>query len=399
MRLAQGTVMLLETLLKQPNNSPQLHMRADVYGDAHRAELIRDIMSLANADGGKGPRHILFGVMRDEQGEIEFFKLSKKALNELQNYPQLVLKHLEPDLKVVPSVGEIQGHMVAVLEISQAVNPPYVVKLDTGKELQRGSCWLVEGGLFRPAQRTDLDRMFRSSIALAGVNTDNNVVRVGLADDPNSKRLKIAVPDVRNPPSKLAAARMKGEIEAKKAAAERDFVDTSVDRLIHARLYGNDSDFTEQGLDTLVEGYNVVMERYSAEDNYYYYETNAVKLNLSLVNTGHEALDDVSLMLTLPWAKPFRVSDKLHAPPGKSRSAKESELLGYPKVKIYDKAAQVKCVLGRLEPDQVVHAFDEDLRICVQPEVAGKKVQVQYSLHAAGLKQPEKGELSLIFSK
>ena len=117
------------------------------------------------------------------------------------------------------------------------------------------------------------------------------------------------------------------------------------------------------------------------------------------MNTGHKALEDVSIILTLPVVDEFIVVDRLCPPPGKTRTHKESELLGYPSVKIYNKAAHVKYKIERLEPDQPIRVFGEDLRIRVLPQLAGRKVRVGYTLHASGFKDPEQGQLILLFSR
>ncbi|MGI9292221.1 MAG: AlbA family DNA-binding domain-containing protein [Gammaproteobacteria bacterium] len=391
--------MLLETLLKLPNDSPQLHLRSDVYGKSGAADLLREVMGLANADAGKGSRYILIGVSRDQNGQLEFKGLNKKALAEFQRYPAQVLKYMEPDLKVTPSVADLQGNMVAVLEIPQAVNSPYMMKVDASKELQRGACWTLEGGVFRPAQRADLDRMFSFAIKTQEKKADTSVLRVGQVEDPNNKSISLEIPGKAIPPSIVAAERIKKQIDAKKVVEQNNVEDTQIGRLMNARLSGSDSDFSGQGVDTLVEQYNAVMERYSSHDYYYYFETQAVRLNLAVVNKGPELLEDVNLMLMLPRAEQFRVSDRLQPEPGNSRSVQESELLGYPKVKIFDKAVQVKASIAELQPDQVVQAFEQDLRIAVDPALAGRTIVAKYSLQAPALEQPETGELLLKFAK
>ena len=394
-----GALMHLENLLKKPADSPDLHLREAMYGTADHTSLLQEVMGLANADVGSGHRYILFGVLRAGEGKPGFKPLPEGASKVLQNYADIVNQYLEPDLKVVPLYGDIQGNFVAALEISFCTNPPYMVKLDVSAELRRGACWVREGGLFRPAQRADLDRMHRHAAVNKKTASNNNIVHVGLGNDPNNTRLKLVMPDVMNPPSRLAASRIQDEINSKKVAADVDFVDTDMDRLIHARLYGNESKYKEQGIDTLMEGLNAVMESHSVDDDYYYLETNAVKINLSMVNTGHKALEDVSIILTLPVVDEFKVVDRLYPQPGKSRTHKESELLGYPSVKIYNKAVHVKCKIDQLEPDQPIRVFEEDLRIRVLPQLAGRKVRVRYTLHASGFKNPEQGRLTLLFSK
>ena len=89
--------------------------------------------------------------------------------------------------------------------------------------------------------------------------------------------------------------------------------DTGLARLVHARLYGSELPYETHGMDTLVENYNAVVDKNREADDYYFFETCAVRFNLCMVNTGHEALDDVSVLLTFPWADSFRVADRIIA--------------------------------------------------------------------------------------
>jgi hypothetical protein len=74
-------------------------------------------------------------------------------------------------------------------------------------------------------------------------------------------------------------------------------------------------------------------------------------------------------------------------------------LMGYPRVKRYQSAVQVKQEIPRLEPDESAIVFEQALRISVKPELAGKKVAIRYSILAAGFERPEEGRLKLILDK
>jgi hypothetical protein len=190
---------------------------------------------------------------------------------------------------------------------------------------------------------------------------------------------------------------MKKEIEARRAARNVNLEDTGLARLVHARLYGNEQPFEAHGLDTLVQGYNAVLEDYREHDDYYFFEARAIKLSLSMVNTGHAPLENVRIMLSLPWAAYFRVADRLHGPPTKPITRKESELRGYPAVQRYQSVVQVKSSFSMVEPDVVTPVFEQALRIAVGPELAGKKVALRYAIQADGLGVPEEGTLKILF--
>jgi hypothetical protein len=390
--------MQLEKLLGQPADSPRIHLRAAVYGAGGNTQLLQEVLGLANADA-RGVRHIVFGVSRNAEGVLEYSGLTDIALAELQTYAATAGRFIEPDLRIEPMLESVGGKLIAALEISRCNNPPYILKTDASQEMRRGDCWVREGGLFRPAQRADLDRMYRFTAEHAPQPASNKIVQIGFGTEPGKHSLSLAMPDVTRPPSSIAASRMRSQIDAREAAAAVNVADTSVVRLMHTRMFGNDSPYQEHGINTLVEGFNAVLDNNSEADNHYFFETQAVKLNLSLVNTGHEALHDVSVLLILPWAEQFKTAERLYGPPGSPITAKESELLGYPQVKPYKSSVQVKQKIDYLEPDQVVTLFEKDLRIGVKPALAGRKVALRYSVHAASFDKPEEGRLKLVFGK
>jgi len=386
--------MQFEKLLEQPVASPNLLLQGTICGPAEYAKLLRNVMSLANADA-KGTRHVLFGVRRDAD-QLHFSKLSDHDLQILETYPELIARYIEPHLRVESHIGTAHGHLVAALSLNVCDDPPYITKMDAGQNLRRGDCWVREGGVCRPAQRADLDRMYKvNSIRRAGKGS--GIVQIGFGDSPVQRSLTIALPDTSNPPSAQAAARMKKEIEARRAARNVNLEDTGLARLVHARLYGNDQPFEAHGLDTLVQGYNAVLEDYREHDDYYFFEARAIKLGFSMVNTGQAPLENVRIMLSLPWAGYFRVADRLYGSPARPVTRKESELLGYPPVQRYQSVIQVKNSLSMLEPDVVTPVFEQSLRIAVGPELAGKKVALRYAIQADGLSIPEEGTLKILF--
>jgi hypothetical protein len=389
-----GIRMQFEKLLQQSPDAPELLLQGNAWGVAEHAVLLREVLGLANA-AAKGPRYILFGVRRDDKN-LSYLKLSDNELQLLEAYPDLVSRYVEPRLTVETIAGTANGHLLAALIITSCDNPPYIIKTDASRDLPRGSCWVREGGLCRPAQRADLDRIYQVSSKLQSV-TVQSVVQLGIGADPVQKILTLSLPDASNPPSVQVAARLKKEIEAREAARQTNIEETGLARLMHARFYGNDKPFAGHGLDTLVQRYKTVVDNYGEQDNYYFFETQAIKLNFSVVNTSQVALLNVRISLTLPYADSFRIADQLYGPVDKPISRKESDLMGYPAVQRHPKAAQVVVNLSNLEPDSITPVLEQSLRIAVSPELAGKKVALRYLVEASGLVRPEEGTLKLTF--
>ena len=396
--------MLLENLINQPRETLEICVRDRAYGTSGRADLIRDVMGLANLPGSE-PRYIIIGATREEQG-IAPVGLDEAALAEVETYAELIGQYLEPELSVNIDCGSLKGKILAVIEIRACDNPPYMVSTDLSQDLKTGSCWIREPGLFRAARRRDLDRMFGQRAAPAAENAavaetpaPQNSVLIGFNNDPTADEWATRLPDLAAVPSVVAAKRLQDQIQVVKAAGEQDVADSSVARLVHAQQYGAELPYDERGVNTLVENYNSVSDDFVEADEYFYNETNALKLSLCVRNTGEEMLENVTVVLTLPVVDEFRVVEHLCPPPGNERSRHESDLFGYPDVTYYKAAAQIRQEVESLPPGAECPLFESALRIALRPAIAGKKIAIRYALHARGLSEPEEGVLKLLLKK
>jgi len=386
--------MIPEHLLQKSPGSLEVCVRKDAYGASDRADLIRDVMGMANLPGGDA-RYILLGATQDPSGESEISGLDEQALAEIEAYPGLVRQYLEPELGICVHRCNMQGKLVGVLEIDGCDNPPYMVCTDLSPELKSGACWMREPGLFRPARRGDLDRMFgRENTPRAEKAALPPSVALGLGDDPTALQMVTRLPELTSAPSILAAKRLQEQISVVKAAGECDVADSSVARLVHTQQYGSDLPYDERGMGTLIENFNAVGDEYEDADAYYYLESNALKLNFCIRNDSQQVLEKVAVVLTLPVVDEFKVVESLCAAPGLSEH--ESDLLGYPEVSYRQGAAQVRQGVDTLLPGRQQPLFESALRIALRPDICGKKIAIRYTLHAPGLNKPQEGVLKLL---
>ncbi|NND53506.1 MAG: ATP-binding protein [Gammaproteobacteria bacterium] len=396
--------MLLDTLLSQPRETLEICLRETAYGRSDRGDLVRDVMGLANLPGNES-RYIVLGVQRDGDDVVPV-GLDDAALAEVETYVDLIGQYLEPELSIGIHCNSLKGKIVAVIEVRSCDNPPYMVATDVSQELKTGACWIREPGLFRAARRCDLDRIFNARVPQSEVSEVESepeqpvqAVLLGFNNDPAQLQWATRIPDLESVPSVIAAKRLQDQIKVVKAAGEQDFADSAIARLVHAQQYGAELPYDERGVNTLVEDYNSVSSEYDDADRYFYQETNALKLSLSIRNNGEEMLEQITVVLTLPVVEEFRVVDHLCPPPGSERSKHESDLLGYPEVTYRESAVQVRQVIDSLPPGAECPLFETALRIALRPEIAGKKIALRYTLHAQGLSKPEEGALKLLLKK
>jgi len=391
--------MIPENLLKQPHDCLEVCLRPGAYGPVGRADLIRDVMGLANLPG-TAPRYIVLGASRGADGEIEISGLNEAALAEIETYAELIRQYLEPELAIDINCGSVKGKLIAVLEIGRFGNPPYMVSTDLSEELKSGACWIREPGIFRAARRRDLDRMFATREAEQKAATQEiGRVEIGFGDDASAQQVVMRLPELNTAPSVMAAKRLQDQIAVVKEAGARNVVDSSVARLVHTQQYGSDLPYDERGVNTLIENFNAVSDQYFEADEYYYNESNALKLNFCIRNTCDQVLEAVTVVMTLPVVDEFRVVESLAAVPGTGLSQHENDLLGYPEVSYYKGAAQVRQDIEVLQPNGQQALFESALRIALRPAIAGKKIAIRYALHARGLAEPQEGVLRLVLKQ
>jgi hypothetical protein len=300
---------------------------------------------------------------------------------------------IEPHLAVTTVVTEIQGRRIAAFEISGCANPPYVLCNAVAAELRTGACWVQDEDGLRPARRADLDRMYQRRGKSAAVT-------VGLGEDPDCQQWCMNVPDTSDPPSRRAQRKLTLAIDAKKTAAKLNCdEDTAMARLAHARIFGIDEPYIKRGIETLVQSYNASTDEFRDEDEFYFCEQQAVKLNFAIRNLQVMPLEDASLELILPSVRNFLVSERLYRSPSDPGSLVEQRLMGYPDVQLLDDAVRVQADLGRLEPGRSQTVFETSLRVAVSPSMRGRKVAIKFRLSAKGLEDPVSGRLKIIFNR
>lgn len=387
--------------LSTPADAPAVYLRERSYTAAERGELVRDVMSLANA-AWTGSRFIALGVRPAASGNATLVGVAADAAAALERELQGVAQCLEPALQLrVHSLDGAERPLV-VIEILACDKPPYLLTTLLGEGMAPGCCWVREAGQFRPAARADFDRMYGVAAPAATPQTPptaapaaTQTLQLGFGRDPACRECDWRVRPLDQPPSVVAATQLKRQIESAQIASTAAMEDSLVARLVHAQQYGTDTPYDERGINTLVESYNAVENEYAEADRYYYQEENALKLNFSLANPGQQMLDNVRLTLKLPRTAEFAVVTSLCPPPGSGMSSHEADLLGYPQVREEGGAVLIEQHYERLPAGGHIKAFESALRIVVQPAMAGSAVTLAYSMTSPRLNAPVTGQLKL----
>lgn len=380
-----------EQLLRGKSAPAGVLLRGMPAGDSRVDHLIRQLMALANAQLA-GPRCLLFGVEPGAAGVISVIGLGKDDLRVLEAQRKICVEAIEPALDLALVTGQVAGKPVAALCVGGSLDPPYVAGELAPPPLRSGECWTFDHDGLRPASRGDFDHMYEEQRLRRG-----EAVMVGLGDDPRCELLDVTVPDASVPPSRRAARKLQAAIAAKKTASVmmgRD--DTELGRLTHARIYGADKPFQQQGLETLVRALQSAPEDYREADLHYRFEQQAVRLNFSVLNGSAYALSGAAIEITLPAVPGLSVASRLYPAAGEGPAA-DLGIPPYPDVRRAGDCFRVRSSLGELAVGITAPVFATPLRLAVDRNLVGQKVAIRYTLVAQGLEPPRRGRLRLRF--
>jgi hypothetical protein len=378
---------LAELLRQQPLPAGVL-LRGLPVADGRETNLIRQVMALANSESA-GSRCLVFGVEQGAAGTVAVIGLCDADVARLNEQRGLCMDAIEPalDLRVVTAV--IAGRTVAALLLDSWSNPPYVAGSASPGDLRAGECWLFDAQGLRPAARADLDDMYATRR-----QRREQVVLVGIGDDPRSEILEVRVPDTSKLPSRVATRKLSAAVKARAIAAAivgRD--DTAMARLAHLRIFGADEPFRQDGPTTLKRALKEVPDEYREADLYYRFEERAVRVNLALMSNCDEALRSAVLEVTFPVVPGLEIATGPYRPSGPSAEVER----GYPDVRREKDCIQVRATLGRLAPGSTLQAFRTPLRLAVDRSLVGQKIALRYTLAAEGLLPPRQGRLRIRF--
>lgn len=378
--------MNLSDILELPPDAPNRVCRFEPFGRAHREQMIREVLGLANADV-QDDRYVVFGAHHDgdAMNVIGLTDADKKCLEE----DSACLRELiEPELDVRVDFAKIDDKPIAIMHLFGCGNPPYIVKETVSERLQRGECWIRKDGKIGLALRTDLDRMY-GKIQVA----DSPSVLVGFNGQADCQVLELEIPDRSDPPSKRVSKESEQIVELQEQTSQTSIARA---RVVNARFHAAESALTETENTIKREVGSDAMQKKMA-DIYYFFEERAVKINFSILNKTRLAFEDAVFELTFPRTSDFDISDRIYSPPGQNPTSFEAELMGYPGVEKTKNSIKVATELGSVQPGRRIDAFECGIRLAVGAGWRGKKLGIQYALKAGNLKKPFTGRLKIKF--
>jgi predicted HTH transcriptional regulator len=132
----------LPEIIEHENEHSALDFKAKAYSREGFSELLRDVISMANANVS-GVRRIVMGVKLKKDGSREYQSIEEKDMLDSASYEQLVRENIEPPLHFALHRIDFKGHKLAVFEISDCNSGPYMMKKNYGS-LEGGEAFMVK---------------------------------------------------------------------------------------------------------------------------------------------------------------------------------------------------------------------------------------------------------------
>lgn len=377
---------LLE-LIKFENENSSLDFKATQYTRNEYEALLKDAMSLANADV-LGDRHIITGVKMKPDGTRDFLGIAPEQFVDSATYQQLIHENIEPDIQISYEPVRLDNVLLGVFSISDCTDGPYMMKKDHGK-LRKGDGYIRKGSQQSRLTRGDLDRIIASNAARAGFQGQ---VRIGFSGTDYADTICLAASSDLDLPSETAERRIRKAIEEKKrklAMGQQVEVPSRFPQLDFFRF----RPYEERTIEELEEALKHVSESYGREDGYYLFEEHGKRINIAILNNGEEYIEDASICLTFPKGRGILVSETVwrepqYGPMGIEMPDLDTSHMRYPCVDHAEDSIVVTEVLRDIKHLIPVDAFEEPLRVFVHPIAIGKDIPVRCLLYGRNLRSP-----------
>ncbi|MBP1626448.1 MAG: hypothetical protein H6Q00_923 [Holophagaceae bacterium] len=419
--------MSLADRIKYEGESTTLDFKKSFYSPARRADLISDVMAMANA-ATKDDRYIIFGVKLDTDGTKTFYPL--EAFPDPAEIEQLVLQNIEPAVHVEFSPFEFEGHALAYLRIHRCNDQPYLMKKDYSP-LTQGMGKIRKGTITLPLLRADMDRIFQAKSQSQDLR---EFIKIQWNCEHPSKEICVRRQQPAQLPSKLEADKIQRYINnLKRIENEKNNHTSAMDGMsYHHKFmsnfakqnesllalsrsitnlglpgYGESRDpYQGMTMDELKAKLDNVTKDFEDEDIYYIYSELGEILNLQIHNDGPCYLDDALVILTIPRKAGLMVASEIPRRPSRRRGPLDLDYihsphqildqLGYPSVEAIGDEITVKAHLNRVRNGVITESFEKPLRVVLAPQGATDPIPIRVKLVARGLESPFEDVLFLL---
>ncbi len=382
----------LNDLIKFENENTSLDFKAKQYLKPSFEDLIKDILSMANANV-LGDRHIIVGVKHYPSGRRKYFSIDESEFMDSATYHQLIRENVEPEIHFDYVPHQFDGHRLGIFRIYDCDNQPYMMRKTFGG-LKKGDAYIRKGTHQPPLIREDLDRIWERQ-----KNEFTAPIRIGFDSSGTPKEITVAATAKLTLPSDRAAEKIRAILAKRAKSPTEEMLRLTV---LPARLFGASVPYENRSSEELRENLEHVKEAYRSDDLHELYEVNAARVNLVIVNEGETYVEDASITIKIQKVDGLRVANRIHALPQRAGLFEVGSIpissvfaMNYPKVSNHMQYIEVRHSIGNLRHGIPTRAFEEPLRIVLEDTLIGQKVYLHCSLFGKQLRAPRTETLTI----
>jgi hypothetical protein len=394
----------LDHIIEFEHEHTGLDFKLEEYGKHKKIDLVKDVMSMANASV-VGDRLIIIGMkpVADQRGIIGLNTISDAA-----SIQQLIIENIEPEINLDYAPYQYQGKLLGVIRIYDCQNKPYLMKKDilTDKNgLRKGEGFVRLGTTQARMYRSIFEQIYKDRYEKEQFAGD---LAISFQKDETLRELLIYRANVTqdNLPSSAQRKKIEQIIPRKEKELKR-FQDIGMpydesylsmgDMTMNsmANINGGGVAYEHRSLATLRKNLKNVAKTYFDEDYYFLLEQNSEKLVLYIRNEGSKALQSVKIVLQIAKKDGLLIATSLPKDPNQRPPFIN---LHYPSVEENDAYFEIRKDLGDLQPKLTIKIFEEPLRLCILPKFSESTIPLTMSFFAKNLATPIEKQLLLIIN-
>ena len=360
----------------------------EIHGEKTHEDLIKDIMSMANADI-EGDRYIVIGVIYKNSNDRELKGINKDEFIDSAAYQELIRENIEPQIIFDYFKHEVDGIYFGIFKITQCDDQPYMMKKDF-RNLRKGECLIRKGDSQSRLIRADFDRIIDKIITKKNFNGKVKIYFSNYAKDQEITLSTAKDIQLMQLPSERAATKIREILKRKKSSPNQ------IRYPALPSLFGHSIPYEDRSIEELEKNLRDVKENYRADDYYEFFELRSHKLNITIMNDGDEYIKDASLQIDINKRDGLFIPEKIYKEPKDSPIFEPNLDFGrYPEVE--DRGSFIRIynssMVGRLGKWDIKHqipdeAFLEPVRFLLSKNLAGQVIQLKCKLCGENLKDP-----------
>ncbi len=390
-----------DDIIDYEQESTKLDFKAIQYNSTKHQDLLKDIISMANADV-EDEKHIMVGVNHKASGQRDIVGIEEESFVDSAIYQQLIRENIEPYVKITYEPYEYngknddyKGDLVGIFKIEDCDDKPYMMKKKY-EGLDKGDAFIRKGTHQTPMTRSDLDKIYDKK---ASNDFDKNI-KIGFKNTDFSKRIELSHLDKFDLPSDRAAQKIEGILEEKRNL-EDGLVDSElVDIQKLMQGYTNpfsSTPYENRSIERLEKNLRNVKETYRDNDLYELF-INSHTINFEILNKDTDYIKDAFFKLEIPYRDEIIVFKEFHEEPSDeplfiaANQTASFEVVNYPDVYI-NKEENKFIAENNLE--NVKHHIPSDvysvpLRILFNVNFEGETIELKGILYGENLVEPIK---------